>query len=169
MTDPIKIIDVIAKALSRVAEGVTLLLVGSMIYEVAARYLFSAPTLWAFDLSYMCTGSLFVLGAAHVLREDAHIRIDFLAQKMPERVRRGVEGTVFLLLLAPIFGGLSWFGVERAARAYMTSEVESVSPWAPLMWPFYGMLAIGLLALTLQIAAHGLRAILGRATLHQQD
>jgi len=161
MTGLFKTVDAFSKALSRVAEAVTLILVVSMIYEVAARYVFSAPTIWAFDISYMCTGTLFVLGAAYALREDAHVRIDFLARKLPERLRQIIEGTVFVLLLTPIYGGLSWFAIKRAWRAFSTMEVEMVSPWAPLMWPFYSLLAVGLLAFTLQILVHGLRAFGG--------
>ena len=157
MTTLLTIVDRISAILSRIADLVTLVLVVSMIYEVAARYVFSAPTIWAFDISYMCTGTLFILGAANALREDAHVRIDFLAQKMPAGLRRAVEGVVFLLMLTPIFTMLSDFAIRRA---WQTAEVEMVSPWAPLMWPFYGLLALGLLALTLQIAVHGLRAIL---------
>ncbi|SES08503.1 TRAP-type mannitol/chloroaromatic compound transport system, small permease component [Tranquillimonas rosea] len=155
-------VDRVSRILSRVAELVTLILVASMIYEVAARYIFNAPTLWAFDISYMCTGVLFVLGAAYALKEDAHVRIDFLANKIPARPRRLIEGVVFFCLLTPIFGALSWFAVGRALRAWRTSEVEMVSPWAPLMWPFFSLLALGLVALTLQIAVQGLRAFRGR-------
>lgn len=156
-------VDAVSRTLARVAELVTLLLVASMIYEVAARYLFGAPTIWAFDISYMCTGTLFVLGAAWTLRQDAHVRIDFLSQRMPPRLRSAVEGAVFLFLLLPIFGVISWFAGGRAWRAYLTDEVEMVSPWAPLMWPFYALLALGLFALTLQIAVHGLRAFRGES------
>jgi TRAP-type mannitol/chloroaromatic compound transport system permease small subunit len=159
-----KAVDAMSLGLSRIAELVTLVLVASMIYEVAARYLFSAPTIWAFDISYMCTGTLFVLGAAYALRKDAHVRVDFLAQKMPSRLRGGIEGIVFSVLLMPIFATLSWFAIGRAWRAYVTGEVETVSPWAPLMWPFYAMLALGLVALTLQIAVHGLRAFRGETS-----
>lgn len=161
MSGIFKAVDAFSRGLSRIAEAVTLVLVASMIYEVAARYVFSAPTIWAFDISYMCTGTLFVLGAAHALRQDAHVRIDFLAQKMPLRLRQVIEGIVFVLLLAPIYAGLSWFGIQRAWRAFTTSEVEMVSPWAPLMWPFYSLLALGLIAFTLQILVHGLRAFGG--------
>lgn len=156
-----KTVDGVSRELSRIAELVTLVLVASMIYEVAARYIFNAPTIWAFDISYMCTGTLFVLGAAYALREDAHVRIDFVAQWMPDGLRRGIEGVVFLLILTPIFAILSWFAIGRAWRAYVTSEVEMVSPWAPLMWPFYTLLALGLVALALQIAVQGLRAFRG--------
>ncbi|MCR4267007.1 TRAP transporter small permease subunit [Nitratireductor sp. ZSWI3] len=161
MSSVFKALDAISLSLSRVAELVTLVLVASMIYEVAARYIFGAPTIWAFDISYMCTGTLFVLGAAYALRQDAHVRIDFLAQKMPAGLRRAIEGIVFLFMLTPIFAILSWFAVGRAWRAYLTGEVETVSPWAPLMWPFYALLALGLVALTLQIAVQGLRAFRG--------
>jgi TRAP-type mannitol/chloroaromatic compound transport system permease small subunit len=33
-------------------------------YEVFARYLFNAPTMWSFDLTYMLYGNIFILGAA---------------------------------------------------------------------------------------------------------
>ncbi|WP_319497979.1 TRAP transporter small permease subunit [uncultured Cohaesibacter sp.] len=158
MSGLFKTVDLFSKFLSRIAEIVTLCLVASMIHEVVARYVFNAPTLWAFDISYMCTGTLFVLGAAWALHEDAHVRIDFLAQKMPLRLRSLIEGMVFVFLLTPIYGGLAWFGIRRAWRAFATDEVEMVSPWAPLVWPFYSLLALGLVALTLQLAVQGLRA-----------
>ena len=56
-------------------------------------------------------------------------------------------------MLAKIAGQKAW-------RAFMTGEVETVSPWAPLMWPFYSVLAIGLGALALQLAAEGLRNLI---------
>tara|TARA_R110002020_G_scaffold48818_2_gene139123 strand:+ start:6858 stop:7373 length:516 start_codon:yes stop_codon:yes gene_type:complete len=161
MTRLFNLVDAFSRLLSWIAQAVTVVLVFSMIYEVAARYVFGAPTIWAFDISYMCTGTLFVLGAAYALKQDAHVRIDFLAQKMPVGVRRLVEGLVFLVLIAPIFGALSKFAIERAWRAWETSEVESVSPWAPLMWPFFAILATGLVALTLQQVVHGLRVLRG--------
>jgi TRAP-type mannitol/chloroaromatic compound transport system permease small subunit len=161
MTRLFNIVDAFSRLLSWIAQIVTVVLVISMIYEVVARYVFGAPTIWAFDISYMCTGTLFVLGAAYALKQDAHVRIDFLAQKMPIAIRRMLEGFVFVFLLTPIFAALSKFAIERAWRAWATGEVENVSPWAPLMWPFFAILAIGLVALTLQQLVHGLRVFRG--------
>jgi len=161
MTRLFNIVDAFSRLLSWIAQIVTVVLVLSMIYEVVARYVFGAPTIWAFDISYMATGTLFVLGAAYALKQDAHVRIDFLAQKMPVGIRRKLEGFVFVFLITPIFAGLSKFAIERAWRAFETGEVENVSPWAPLMWPFFAILAIGLVALTLQQLVHGLRVFRG--------
>jgi TRAP-type mannitol/chloroaromatic compound transport system permease small subunit len=49
-------------------------LVLAVAYEVIARYLFNAPTIWSFDVSYMMYGTIFMLGAAFALHKGAHIR-----------------------------------------------------------------------------------------------
>lgn len=135
----------------------------AMVYEVFARYVFDAPTVWAFDIAYMANGAVFLLGVAHVLREDAHIRIDVLRNRLPARFNGVVQGVAYLLVLAPFFGMLSWIAMVHAWRAWVRHEVETVSPWAPLMWPFYLLIAIGLVALTLQLIAAGLGGFRGRA------
>ncbi|UOM35357.1 TRAP transporter small permease subunit [Acuticoccus sp. I52.16.1] len=152
--------DGLSLLLGIAAQVMLLVLIASMLYEVVARYVFGAPTLWAFDVAYMSTGTLFVLGAARCLRLDAHVRIDFLSQRLPARVRGAIDGTVYLFLLCPTFGWLAYVAGTRALRAYLTGEVETVSPWAPLMWPFYTALTVGLGALALQLAAEGIRAFL---------
>ena len=156
----ISAIDGFSRLLGRIAELVVLILIGAMLYEVVARYVFGAPTLWAFDIAYMSTGTLFVLGAAQALREDAHVRIDVLSARFPPRLRGMIDGIAFLLLLSPIFAMLAWIAAQRSLRAYIHHEVETVSPWAPVMWPFYTLLTVGLTALALQLALQGVRAFI---------
>ncbi|MGF0537247.1 TRAP transporter small permease subunit [Agrobacterium sp. ES01] len=168
MTFLYRLADGLSSALARLAEAIVLILVASMIYEVVARYVFDAPTVWAFDIAYMATGVLFILGAAQALRENAHIRIDFLASRMPKRLQGMIEGAIMLLGVTPLFAALAFVATTRALRAYSSGEVETVSPWAPLMWPFYAFLALGLAALALQIFANGLRDLLGHHS-HKQS
>lgn len=162
MAGMLRIVDVFARVCGRAAEAMVLILVGAMLWEVVARYVFDAPTIWAFDIAYMSTGALFILGAAQTLREDGHVRIDVLSSRMPPRLRAGIDGVAFLLLLAPIFGWLAAIAGSHALRAWRSGEVETVSPWAPLMWPFYLLLAAGLAALAAQLAAEGIRSLAGR-------
>ncbi|KAB0620171.1 TRAP transporter small permease subunit [Castellaniella defragrans] len=154
---------------SQLASVAAAVLTVAMVYEVAARYVFDAPTAWAFDIAYMANGAVFLLGVAYVLREDAHIRIDVLRNRLPVRFNRGVQGIAYLLILAPFFGMLSWIAVSHTWRAWVLHEVETVSPWAPLMWPFYLCIALGLIALTLQLAVGGLRAFRGLDSAARKD
>src|SRR5215510_5270776 len=66
-------------------------LVLAVSYEVVARYLFNAPTIWAFDATYMLYGALFMLGAAYALHKGAHIRTDFFWESFTPRTRGVID------------------------------------------------------------------------------
>lgn len=96
-----KVVDGISWVASRLADLSVVLLILAMVYEVVARYVFDAPTVWAFDIAYMCSGALFLLGVSWALKEDAHIRIDILRNKMPLRAAGAIEGVAYLCILCP--------------------------------------------------------------------
>src|SRR5258706_7980721 len=54
-------------------------------YEVFSRYVFRAPTEWAFDASYMLYGTLFMMGGAYTLARNGHVRGDFIYRAWPQR------------------------------------------------------------------------------------
>ena len=57
----------------------------SLVWEVVARYWFNAPTVWAYDMTYMLYGTFFMLGSAYTLLRGGHIRTDSLyAQWSPQ-------------------------------------------------------------------------------------
>ncbi|MCQ9329589.1 TRAP transporter small permease subunit [Pelistega suis] len=130
-----------------------LVLTIAMLYEVFARYLFSAPTIWAFDIAYMSNAAIFLLGNAWVLHQNGHIAIQLIYEKMPFAFRAVFDAIVHLIIVLPLFIFLSYNAVGRVFSAYTTQEVEMVSPWGPLMWPFYMIFAFGLVVFTIQIPA----------------
>lgn len=161
MTQILKTIDGLSDILGFLGRLAIFALIIAMLYEVVARYVFGAPTLWSFDISYMLNGSIFLLGAGYALRTDVHVRIDFLSQKLPKRAQRVLNGAVYLLIMAPITGTFAWVASTKALKAFKSGEVESVSPWAPLVWPFYAIIAIGLVAFALQFIAEALKFLSG--------
>jgi TRAP-type mannitol/chloroaromatic compound transport system permease small subunit len=57
-------LDPIAVASGQIVAWLIIPMVLGLTYEVVARYLFNAPTLWAYDMTFMMYGSYFMLGAA---------------------------------------------------------------------------------------------------------
>ena len=68
-------------------------------YEVFARYLFDAPTVWAYEIGYMLTGSHFLLAMAFALREGQHIRIDIFSEKFSQRTRALIDLACYAVVL----------------------------------------------------------------------
>lgn len=158
MLQPIsKLIDLIALASARLAELAAAILVTAMVWEVFARYVLHASTVWAFDVAYMMNGAIFLLGTAWVMRQNEHISIDVVRKHLPKSFARISDLVLYLLVLFPLFAVLSKVSIHKAWMAWKLNEVEMVSPWAPLMWPFYACIALGLIAFTLQLLAHGVR------------
>ena len=63
MAVPITWIDWFSYWIGMTVCWLTVPLFGAMVYEVIARYAFTAPTMWAYDISRMLYGALFMLGA----------------------------------------------------------------------------------------------------------
>jgi TRAP-type mannitol/chloroaromatic compound transport system permease small subunit len=105
-------------------------------YEVFARYLFRAPTTWAFDVSYMLYGTLFMCAGAYTLSRAGHVRADFVYRMMPARVQALLDLCLYVLFFFPAMIALVWFGWDFFAIAWHQNERSAFSPVGPYIWPF---------------------------------
>ena len=80
-------IDRFSLWIGRIVCWLTIPLFGAMVFEVIARYAFIAPTMWAYDISRMFAGALFMLGSGYALSKGVHIRADFLYRNWPIRIQ----------------------------------------------------------------------------------
>jgi TRAP-type mannitol/chloroaromatic compound transport system permease small subunit len=154
-------LDGVGWLLAVVAMIQVVVIIAVQLYEVIARYVFNAPTLWGNDIAYMTNGTLFLLGAAYTLRVGAHIRIDFLAARLPLRLQHAINLVFYIGLFLPMLWLVGSASANKATRAYLRGELESMSAWEPLVWPFYTGITIGIVGLTLQVLSETLRHAIG--------
>ena len=69
-----------------------------LVYEVIARYVFSAPTKWAYDLTYNFYGALFMLVAGYTLFRRGHVRTDFVYRTLSDKWQGILDCAPCLLL-----------------------------------------------------------------------
>ena len=125
-------------------------LVAAVSYEVFARYLFDAPTIWSFDVTYMLYGTLFMLGAAYALHKGAHIRTDFFWEQFSTRTKGWIDTISYLAFFFPGLGALLFISSHEAYYAWQINETSDQSAWRPILWPFKGMVALACLLLLIQ-------------------
>ena len=101
-------------------------------YEVFVRYVLRDPTSWAFDLSYMMYGALFMMGGAYTLSRDGHVRGDFLYRLWQPKTQAKVEFVLYFLFFFPGVLALIFAGWKYAAKSWSynngTGEVSVMSP-----------------------------------------
>jgi len=125
-------------------------LVAAVAYEVFARYLFNAPTIWAFDVTYMLYGALFMLGAAYALHKGAHIRTDFFWENFTPRTKGLIDSIAYVVFFFPSFIALGIIGYIEASYALSINETSDQTPWRPVLWPFKFIVPIACLLLLIQ-------------------
>ena len=129
-------------------------------YEVLVRYFFRAPTPWAFDLSYMLYGTLFMMAGAYTLSRDGHVRGDFIYRLWPPRRQATVELVLYFFFFFPGILALIFAGWKYAGRSWSYLEVSSNSPAGIPIYQFKSVIVVAGILLFLQGIAQVFRCIL---------
>ena len=100
-------------------------------YEVFARYMFGAPTDWAFDASYMLYGTLFMMAGAYALSRNGHVRGDFLYRAWSPRRQAMMDLVLYFLFFFPGMLAFIYAGYGFAELSWTMNEQSSASPNGP--------------------------------------
>ncbi len=152
-------IDKLSGTVGVAAAWLVIPLIFASVYEVTARYVFGAPTIWAFEIAYMAMGTHFLLGSAYALREGAHIRIDVAYSHFPPRAKALVDIVGYACLFLPVSTWLCYRLWLYAWGAYQSGELSGQSAWNPVIWPFRVVFLTGFVLLTVQALAQLARAV----------
>ena len=159
MAGLITAIDTLSLRVGRLVCWLTIPIMFSMIFEVVARYAFTAPTVWAYDISRMFYGATFVLGAGYALSKGVHIRSDFLYRDWSVKTQGRVDSLLYLAFFFPTMQLLLWVSTEWAWKSLSQGERSMDTAWAPLLGPIKSTLPIGILLLTIQGVSELLKSL----------
>ncbi len=134
-------------------------LVAAVAYEVVARYLFRAPTSWAFEVTYQTYAALFMLGAAYALLKGAHIRTDFFWERFSVRKKGVIDSISYIVFFFPSLITLLYLGLHEAVYALNIGEVSDQTPWRPILWPFKAVVPLACLLLLVQGVSELLKSL----------
>ena len=129
-------------------------------YEVVVRYLLRAPTVWAFDVSYIMYGTLFMMGGAYTLSRNGHVRGDFIYRLWQPRTQAKVELALYFLFFFPGILALIFSGWRYASRSWRFGEVSSMSPANIPIFQFKSIIVAAGVLLLIQGIAQVFRCIL---------
>jgi TRAP-type mannitol/chloroaromatic compound transport system permease small subunit len=136
------VVDALSSAIGKTFGWSIVLLTFSTSYEVFARYMFGAPTDWAFDTSYILYGTLFMMAGAYALSRNGHVRGDFLYRSWRPRRQAAMDLVLYLLFYFPGMLAFMYSGFSFAELSRRMNEHSSASPQGPIVWPFKWLIPI---------------------------
>ncbi len=93
----------------------------TIVYEVIARYVFGAPTIWSHEVTTLLCAISFAYGGSYCLARNSHIRIVILYDLVSLKVRRYLD-------IFNTFVGLIW-ACTLVYAAFTLVEKSWFTPW----------------------------------------
>jgi TRAP-type mannitol/chloroaromatic compound transport system permease small subunit len=152
-------IDLLSEATASLAIYLVVLLTAVLGWEVVARYLFSSPTKWSYDLSYMIGGTFFLLGEAYTLKKGRQVRIDIFYSRFVPRVKALIDVLFYGLFFLPLWTGMVVYLVPYVYFSFQLQERSMQGYWQPIIYPFKAIMLIGVCLLLLQGLAEFIRQL----------
>jgi TRAP-type mannitol/chloroaromatic compound transport system permease small subunit len=127
-------------------------------YEVLARYIFDAPTIWAYEVGYMLTGTHFLLGMAYTLQQGQFIRIDIFSQDMSVKTRAFIDLCAYSVIF-PLMMWLMYGLTAYLISGFIKNERSGQSAMNMAVWPFRVVFLIAFTMLALQVYAEFMKSL----------
>lgn len=128
-----RLIDRLSDLLAAVA-GWAYFVVGLMLtWEVVARYFFTAPTIWAEELSRLTFVWATLLAAPALLRRGQHVRVTVLTATLGARARRAAR-LVALAAVILFCGLIVYAGVEAPLSSLHRGRTTGTMLDLPAWW-----------------------------------
>lgn len=114
--------------------GFTIIVVtAAVLYEVAARTVFGAPTTWGNETTIYLSAMAYLIAGGYALLHRRHVRIDVLYEALKPQTRARLDAFTFVFFVAYV-GTLIVYGGLDAWNSFQIGETTS-TPWNPVIWP----------------------------------
>jgi TRAP-type mannitol/chloroaromatic compound transport system permease small subunit len=153
-------IDQLSKSVGHAFAWCIVVLTLGTTYEVFVRYVLDDPTGWAFDMSSILYGGLFLMAGAYALSRGAHVRGDIFFRLMPKRVQGSIELVLFIIFFYPGILALMYSGWGYAMDSVRIREVSVNSPIGVPIWQLKLIIPAAATLLAIQGIAEMLRCII---------
>ena len=153
-------IDMVSAWVGKCFGWLILVLTLGVSYEVFVRYLLRAPTTWAFDISYMMYGALFLMAGPYALSRNGHVRGDVIYRLWRPRAQAWVDLVLYIVFFVPAVLALIYSGWNFASMSVTFKEVSIFSPAGVPVFPLKSLIPLAGSLLLLQGLAEIGRCIL---------
>lgn len=153
-------IDRLSVGIGKAFSWCIVVLIVAVCYEVFVRYVLRAPTAWAYDVSYIMYGALFLMAGGYTLSRNAHVRGDVFYRLFPKRVQAGVDLVLYLTFFLPGVIAWVWIGVPYAIQSWGYAEVSVYSPAGVPIYPSKTLIPLAGFFLLIQGLAEIMRCLI---------
>ena len=133
------IINIIGKILS----FIFLLMVFNVLYDVVMRYFFHNSSVAMQEMEWHLFAVMILYGVGYALKEEAHVRVDFIYDKLQPKTKAYINIFGTILFLIPVAILIIFGSYEFVMDAYLTNEISEDPGGLTHRWIIKSMIPSG--------------------------
>jgi TRAP-type mannitol/chloroaromatic compound transport system permease small subunit len=153
-------IDTLSMWVGKAFAWLILVLTLGISYEVFVRYALRAPTTWAFDVSYITYGAMFLMAGAYGLSRGSHVRADVVYRLWRPRTQASMDLLLYIIFFLPAVAAFIYAGWNYAKMSVQFREVSIFSPAGVPVFPLKALIPITGVLLLIQGIAEIIRCVI---------
>ena len=126
--------------------------------NASMRYAFNLSSNAWLELQWYMFAGIVMLGAAHTLKLNEHVRVDVIYGNLGPRTRAWIDLLGMLLFLMPAAVVIAWMSVPVFWESFTSNEMSS-NAGGLMRWPVKIILPVGAILLALQGLAEIIKRI----------
>ncbi len=147
------IVDAISGYSGGLMKWFAYLLIIVVVIDVVMRYVFNRPPVWAYDISVMLGGTIYVMAWAYTHRYNGHVRVDVFYTHLSPRKKAVIDTAGTFFFIFPLMMLLILESWEWMWRSWVINERFMETYFYPPVAPFRTIVMIGFCLLLLQAIA----------------
>lgn len=151
-------LDRISAAVGKAAAWLTLVMVVVTFVIVVMRYVFDFNLIWVQESVTWMHAAVFMLGAAHTLRDEEHVRVDIIYRKASEKQRAWIDLAGVFVFLLPMCLFLAYKSWDFVAVSWSIREASPESGGLP--FPMRPLLKTVLIIMPFAVALQGVSLVI---------
>jgi TRAP-type mannitol/chloroaromatic compound transport system permease small subunit len=139
--------------------GVCILLMGFLdTYGVFRRYVLNNPEFYSYEISVMLLTACCVLAVSGLQRYKRHLRVDFIANYLPNKAQIFLADILTPILALVYVGIIVWKGWNNTIYSFSIGET-SQSAWEEPIWPVKLVIPVSMFWLCLVLIVQFIKGI----------
>lgn len=148
-----------ANIIGNLSAVLLLLLLANVFYDVIMRYLFNDVSIGMQELEWHLYATVFLLGISYTLKENGHVRVDVIYDRLSPKKRAVIDILGTLVFLLPFCLLIAYYGIGFTKDAYVINEGSGDPGGLPYRWVIKSMIPLSFTFVIISSIGFMLRAL----------
>lgn len=144
-----KAFDKFADFIGSITAIAMVLMILNVFYDVIMRYFFKSGSIAMQEMEWHLFSVIILLGIAYTLKEDGHVRVDLIYDRLSEKKKAMINMTGVIIFILPIAFLVGISSIDNAYESFLSMEQSGDPGGLPHRWIVKALIPLSFLLLVI--------------------